>query len=417
MLEIFFALIFLLMEMAPYLLLGFFVAGILHVCVPGTFYRKYLSENNFSAVLGSVMLGVPLPLCSCGVIPTAISLRKEGVSRGAVIAFLIATPQTGVDSILATGSLLGWSFAFFRPLVAIFTGLAAGILGNQFASEKEFLGKKTRDAAIKTIPSDSPWWKEIFRYGFVEMMADIGKWLVVGLILAAMITVLIPDGFFSSFSDNPWLGMFVVLLVSIPMYVCATGSIPIAVALMLKGFSPGAAFVFLMAGPATNLASILLIGRILGRKILLIYLTTIVTGAVLAGTAIDQCCPPSWFVPPVTNFPLEETCCQTGFWLKLVCALLLVGLLVHALFERKHSHVDETVENKTRKTFQVNGMTCSHCRALVEHTIRSIPNVTDVSVDLEQGEAMVEGDVSDDKIVQAVSQIGFVIRKRDPNVY
>lgn len=237
--------LYLLNTMAPYLLLGFLLAGLIHAYVPRRLYARYLSQPDFRSVALAALFGVPLPLCSCGVIPTAMSLRREGASKGAVASFLIATPQTGVDSIVATYSVLGLPFAVIRPIVALVTALAGGWTVNR-------LTRSETDGVLPAAESCEVGKKgsrfvEALRYGFVDMVEDIGRWLVLGLLVAGLITILVPDNFFASFADRPLLNMAVVLLFSIPMYLCATGSIPIAAALMLKGLTPGAALVLLMA--------------------------------------------------------------------------------------------------------------------------------------------------------------------------
>ena len=239
--------LYLLNTMAPYLLLGFLLAGVIHAYVPRRLYARYLSQPDFRSVALAALFGVPLPLCSCGVIPTAMSLRREGASKGAVTSFLIATPQTGVDSIVATYSVLGLPFAVIRPVV---TALAGGWTVNRLTrSETDGILPAAEGGEVRRSGSR---FVEALRYGFVDMIQDIGRWLVLGLLVAGLITILVPDNFFASFADKPLLNMAVVLLFSIPMYLCATGSIPIAAALMLKGLSPGAALVLLMAGPAPH---------------------------------------------------------------------------------------------------------------------------------------------------------------------
>ena len=284
--------LYLLNTMAPYLLLGFLLAGVIHAYVPRRLYARYLSQPDFRSVALAALFGVPLPLCSCGVIPTAMSLRREGASKGAVTSFLIATPQTGVDSIVATYSVLGLPFAVIRPVVALVTALAGGWTVNRLTrSETDGILPAAEGGEVRRSGSR---FVEALRYGFVDMIQDIGRWLVLGLLVAGLITILVPDNFFASFADKPLLNMAVVLLFSIPMYLCATGSIPIAAALMLKGLSPGAALVLLMAGPATNTASILVIGKVLGRRTLAAYLGAIVAGAVGFGLAIDYLLPAAW---------------------------------------------------------------------------------------------------------------------------
>ena len=330
-------------EMAPYLLLGFLLAGIMHEFIPRQVYANYLSRPNFRSVFLAALFGVPLPLCSCGVLPTAMGLRREGGSRGATISFLVATPQTGVDSIIATYSLMGLPFAIIRPVVAFITALFGGTLINCFDAErKEDEVKETCSCCCKQEKSTSPVKKTVkerilgsISYGFGEMMADIGKWLIVGLIVAGMITTLVPDQWFAAFKDNSLLSILLVLAISIPMYVCATGSIPIAVALMAKGLTPGAALVLLMAGPACNVASLLVINKVLGRRTLLLYLTAIISGAVLFAFGIDYLLPREWFLTDIVNRGVCGVDEHMG-WFSIASAIVLIALLVNALVHHHH---------------------------------------------------------------------------------
>lgn len=312
--------VYLITGMSPYLLLGFLLAGLMHAFVPGKFYTKYLSRKSFRSVLNAALLGIPLPLCSCGVIPTAMSLRKEGASKGAVVSFLIATPQTGVDSIIATFSLMGLPFAIVRPIAALFTAIFGGVIVDKAEPEKKCCchseEKKTEEHSCcchshkeeaehvchchseekkgegschcHSHKSFFTKIKEALTYAYVDMMEDIGKWLLIGLVVAAAITVLVPTEYFAVFQGNTLASMLLVLCIAMPMYLCATGSIPIAVALMMKGLTPGAALVMLMAGPACNFASILLIRQSLGTRTMLVYILSIVLGAVAFGYIIDM---------------------------------------------------------------------------------------------------------------------------------
>ena len=274
-------------EMSPYLLLGFFLAGVMYAFLPQRYYGHFLGRRNFGSVVNAALFGIPLPLCSCGVIPTAMSLRKEGASKGATVSFLIATPQTGVDSIIATYSLMGLPFAIVRPLAALVTALFGGALTN--AADKDDAAGRSR--CCEGVPEEHRGlvarMLEALKYAFVEMMEDIGKWLVGGIVIAGLITVFIPDGWFTIFQGNTLASMLLVLAIAMPMYVCATGSIPIAVALMLKGLTPGAALVLLMAGPACNFASMLVVRKVLGMKTTLLYMLSIVIGAVGFGFLVD----------------------------------------------------------------------------------------------------------------------------------
>lgn len=434
--------LYLLLEMAPYLLLGFFIAGLLHSFVPQRWYRKYLGRNDFHSVALSLLFGIPLPLCSCGVIPTAVGMRREGASKGAVTAFLIGTPQTGVDSIAATWSVLGLPFAILRPVAALVTGMFGGLAANAVARSDEsrqvapieagvqcacrqpltksaspdYMGKhiqqnaNSQDLALQ--PQEPPRsflerLREALRYGFSDMIQDIGRWLVIGLILAGLINIFVPDGFFTTLADKPLLNMMLVLAIAIPMYVCATGSIPIAAALMLKGLSPGAALVFLMAGPATNVASIMVLGKTLGRKHLLIYLGSIIVGAITFGLAVDYLLPQQWFTQTVLD-SFQSSCCHSVDaaipWWKIASALLLAVLLIRALILRFTSR--KPTKSYTMK-FKVTGMMCNHCRANVLKAIEGIEGVSSAEVDLASGSATVEGSASAGDIIAAVRAAGY----------
>ena len=325
-------------EMSPFLLLGFFFAGLLHAFVPGAVYSRYLSGHDLRSVLYAALLGVPLPLCSCGVLPTAMSLHKQGASKGATVAFLIATPETGVDSIAATYSLMGLPFAIVRPIVAFLTSLFAGVMVNRLTPSPSLDVSLERGGETSccchhhntqlSIVNCQLKLKEALRYGFVDMMGDIGKWLVIGLIVAGLITVFVPNEFFEVFKDNTLLSMLLVLCIAIPMYICATGSIPIAVALIMKGLTPGAALVLLMAGPACNVASMLVIGKRLGKKTLVLYLIAIIIGAMTAGFIIDAM-PREWFLPTI----MSGACCapEETSWFNWTCTGILAILLLNAL--------------------------------------------------------------------------------------
>ena len=330
-------------EMSPYLLLGFFLAGLMHAFIPGNYYTKHLSRPTMGSVVKAALFGVPLPLCSCGVIPTAMSLRREGASKGAVTSFLIATPQTGIDSIIATFSLMGLPFALLRPVAALATAVFGGGMTNLFAESGGHEAAEDNCDDDCCCHGDCKKHKnflqkmgEDLNYAFVEMMEDIGKWLVIGIIAAGVITVLVPDSLFSVFQGNTWASMLLVLAIAIPMYLCSTGSIPIAVALMLKGLTPGAALVLLMAGPACNMASILVVRNVLGTRTLLVYLASIILGSVAFGVLIDalQFGGAVNFLGDISS---AADCCgeAAGGWFSWVCTAVLAALLINALVIRR----------------------------------------------------------------------------------
>ncbi len=394
-------------EMSPYLLLGFGFAGLLHAFVPVALYRRYLGGNDFRSVLWAAMIGIPLPLCSCGVIPTAMSLRKEGASKGATTSFLIATPQTGVDSILATASLLGIPFAILRPVAALATALLGGQAVNIAVrgDTPENVCQRSEQSVEKL--SFGQRCAEALRYGYIGMVQDIGRWLALGLVIAGLITIFVPDDFFMCFADTPIVSMLLMLAISIPMYVCATGSIPIAVALMLKGISPGAALVLLMAGPASNMASILVIRNVLGWKALWCYLLSITFGAVVFGLGVDYLLPRDWFTSHLVQ---SGICChESPALFNILCSVVFGGLLVYALIKRfiPTQNDQSNIQTMGKRQFKVEGMMCNHCRANVEKTLRQIDGVTNAEVDLASGIATVEGSASDEEIIKAITETGY----------
>ena len=392
----------LLNEMSPYLLFGFLIAGILKVFVPKDIYMQNLAKPNFRSVLWSAIAGVPLPLCSCGVIPTAMSLHKEGASKGATVSFLISTPQTGVDSIAATYSLLGLPFAIIRPIVAFVTGILGGVITNKVDTESR-LEAVEEDHCGCGVPEKKNKLYQVLHYGFVEMIEDIGKWLIIGIIGAGLIAIFVPDDFFTAYLNNPFLNMLIVLVIAIPMYICATGSIPLAAVLMMKGMSPGAALLLLMAGPATNVATMTVIGKVLGKKTLLVYLLTISGGAILAGLFIDQFLPASWFTLGAGSMQHHSS-----WWLiNELSTIVLVALLINSFVQKQIRSYQLKKRTEMTKVYKIGGMTCNHCKANVEKNVAKVTGVTSVQVDLEKAVAYVEGEASDTDIQQTVTNLGY----------
>ena len=414
-------------SMAPYLLLGFFLAGLMHAFIPPTLYHRYLGGASFRSVFNAALLGIPLPLCSCGVIPTAMSLHKEGASKGATVSFLIATPQTGIDSIIATYSLMGLPFALLRPFVALITALMGGGLVNMLETSdltSTATASPPTPSANPTSPTFMQRLRSAFHYAFVEMMQDIGKWLVMGLIIAGLITVFVPNSFFALFADTPLLSMLLVLVCAIPMYLCATGSIPIAITLMLKGLSPGTALVLLMAGPAVNAASLLVINKVMGRRALLLYLLSIVMSAVIFGLGMDYLLPSSWFTAPLNEIHTCSACGVSSF--NLVCAILLLLLLCNALIKRYMSQKStccgntcgchsqpttctcHTPQSETL-VLHIKGLKCNHCKGNAEKAISGVAGVASVVIDLASGEAIISGTPQKADVVKVIEDLGFTV--------
>lgn len=408
--ELVYSLLTIINEMSPYILLGFIIAGVLHVFVKPSAMSRHLAGNGIGPVVKAALLGIPLPLCSCGVLPAAVSLRRRGASKAASTSFLIATPQTGVDSIAATYSLLGLPFAIIRPVAALVGAVAGGVAVGRI--DKNTTGD-TLEASCATDESDNV--PESFpakvvralRYGLVDMVGSVGKWLVIGLVVAALITVFVPDSLFIGLSEHPLLAMLAVVAVAVPMYVCATGSIPIAMSLMLKGLSPGIAFVLLMAGPAANFASVMILARSHGRKATAAYIATVVCTAIAFGLLIDMALPREWFALPAAGTG-AEACHHTFGIFETACSALLVLLLAYSAI-RGHRHNSETDTNNSimNRTYKIDGMACQHCKATVEKSISALEGVERVEVDLSKGTATVSGDTAPEKVVEAVSLAGF----------
>lgn len=391
-------------EMSPYLLLGFIFAGILHVYINKEKTIKYLGKKNLRSVVNASLIGIPLPLCSCGVIPTGISFSKNGATKGASVSFLISTPQTGIDSILVTYSMLGLPFALVRPIVAFFSGIFGGAVMNatdkfdyshiqpEFRDEKKFKSK----------------FRNFFHYAFVEFLQDISKWLIIGLVLAAVIAVILPENFFTTYINNPLLNMLIVLAASIPLYVCATGSVPIAAVLIMKGLSPGAALVFLMAGPATNAATMTVIGNALGRRTLIMYLTSIIGAAIFFGLLIDYLFPAGFFISTMTAAGHTHTHILPEY-VKYISSILLGLLIIHAFirkrFPGKTIQKNNTMENITIK---IGGMNCNHCKTSVEMNLKLIENIESIQANIEAESVHISGDKVDLKQVEEiVNKLGF----------
>ena len=404
------------LEMSPYLLLGFVIAGILNELFKGTKLKKYIGGKDVKSIVNASLLGVPLPLCSCGVIPTGVSFHKSGASKGASVSFLISTPQTGVDSILVTWSLIGLPFAILRPVIALLTGVFGGVFTNFLTKKEETEKKEKKNEGYEDNRTFFQKTKAAFRYAFIDFLDDISTWLFIGLVIAAFITTVIPEDFFTTYLGNNFLSMLVVLVASVPLYICATSSVPIAAALMMKGLNPGAALVFLMAGPATNAATITVIGRSLGWKALTGYLVSIIGGALFFGAMIDMFLPSEWFA--VGNMQSMHHHGSEFSMIFYISGVLMAAALLSSFyryFSRKMrgegmncSTGECNCENSGDVVVKVEGMTCNHCRKSVTEAISEVPGVEEVSVDLATGNVTIHGhDVDLELVKKAVEGRGY----------
>ncbi len=400
-------------EMAPYLLFGFFFAGVLSVFISPDFIERHLGKRGLMSIFKASAFGVPLPLCSCGVLPVAASLRKNGASKGATASFLLSTPQTGIDSILVTFSLLGPIFAIFRPIAAFIKGIIGGLLV-ELLGEKDDIpqaGARVDECSGGTCcaagPKKGGKLRRIFEYGFITLPADIGKTLLIGLLVAGLISALVPANFFANIIGPGIWEMLIMMAIGIPMYVCATASVPIAAALVLKaGVTPGAALVFLMTGPATNAAAIAVIWQLLGKRNAVIYLFSVAGMALVSGYLLDMV------------FNLQGAAAKPGMpfmlpgWLSTSCAVILLALLVYAIFKKTPKVEIKMTGEKISETIQlkVAGMTCNHCAGAVTRALAALPGVGSVEVDLKKGLAMVGGSNLDKCAMQkSIEDLGYKV--------
>lgn len=411
-------------QMAPYLMLGFLVAGVLSVCVSPQWVERWLGRPGVAPVFTASLVGVPLPLCSCGVIPVGASIRRHGASRGATTAFLISTPQTGVDSILVTYGLLGPVFAVFRPVAALVTGVLGGLLvqmtdrgaGAQARAPNE--PRSSCQAECCTGAGATNPVLRVLRYGFVTLPRDIGPALLVGVAIAGVVGALVPPGQLSGILGGGVVAILLIMVASVPVYICATASIPLAVGLIHAGASPGVALAMLIAGPATNAATIATIWKVLGRTTAGIYLATVGCSAVVCGLLIDGLFPGLGERLPGLTRHLHEhhAIAATGhLWAAGLLAVLAVSFLFGPRLEKgghlEHNNDRTPEQPEERLELAVSGMTCSHCAEAVRRALAECPGVTSARVGLKAGRAVVTGaGLDSQKLTGAVRGLGYEAR-------
>jgi hypothetical protein len=347
-------------DAAPYLILGVVVAGLMYLFLAPEVIAKHFKKGKISSVFKAALLGIPLPLCSCGVLPAAANLRKQGANRGATASFLISTPESGIDSIAITYALLDPLMTLIRPLAAFLTASAAGILENLFPDkEEEEIGLQPSMACRvdgccdgQNCPPEQhrkhhtlieKLWRGI-TYGFFDLYRELSGWLFAGFVLAGAITLWLPADLTTRYFGGGLTTMLFMLAAGIPTYICATASTPVVAALILKGVSPGAALVFLLAGPATNIASLTVLARVLGKRGVAMYLGSIAVFAVLLGLATD------WLYEAL-SISLQATLASGSNellpqWLHVGTAVLLAGLMVFFFLVRVANFFKSSMDSR-----------------------------------------------------------------------
>jgi uncharacterized membrane protein YraQ (UPF0718 family)/copper chaperone CopZ len=393
-------------EVSIYLLFGFIVAGVLHVLFPESIVRRHLGRNSFASVMKSTLFGMPIPLCSCGVVPVAASLKNSGASKGATISFLISTPQVGADSFMITYSLLGWVFGIFRIAASLITAISAGIVVNIIGGRD---ATQSDGPSLNGIPEQSfgQRLRSIFGYIEYDLLGSIANALLLGIIAAGIIGVLIPDGFFERHLSSHFLSMLLMLIAGIPMYVCASASTPIAASLIMKGISPGAALVFLLTGPATNAVTISTVIKTLGKKSTAVYLAAIAFVSLAMGYLLNALTSRYGFssIILVHQHEMLPEWLKTGGAITLTLMLGLYYLKTKVLSASRGK--DAVGDNKIN--LNVQGMTCMHCASNVKKAVESVAGISNVIVDLEGKKVVFDIKESDDieKAKAAIVYAGY----------
>ena len=394
--------IFLFVMMAPYLMLGFIISGLLYIITSKEMISKNIGNPGLMSIIKAAILGVPMPLCSCGVIPVTTSLYKRGSTKGAALSFLISTPQTGVDSIFITYSMMGLPFAIIRPIIALITGIIGGIFTEIFIEQDFKSQSKINHSHDKKTIIDG------LKYAFITLPQDISSPLIQGIFVSGLISILVPSDFFISYNLTGPIAMLVIALSSIPIYVCATASVPIAMTLISKGLDPGAALVFLMAGPATNIATINVIMKTMGKKLVNIYVITIFVSSMFFGTLVNL------FLNRDSLPMIDEMHHHHFDILSIISAITLLIICLNAMFKTKFNNISQEKENDPMAdlSLMIKGMTCNHCKETAKEAINGCANVKELKINLESGQALIYGsNLVEKEIISAINNAGFSVGK------
>lgn len=390
------------LEMAPYLLLGFAIAGLLHKFISQAWIEKRLGKRTLGSVILASLVGVPMPLCSCGVVPVAASIRNKGASKGATASFLTSTPQTGVDSIIATYGMLGPVFAVYRVVVAFISGIIVGLVVESLDKSKA-----PETTPKKTISDPAPNWKESFTYAFATLPQSIGTSLIIGFLLAGLIAAAAPEDLLSSLPGGIFSSIILTTIIAVPLYVCSTGSIPLAIALIGSGLPISAALVLLIAGPATNAATVATMKKVLGGKETIAYLGSIILS--------------SWIAAYIFHLFFGEKAMETAaihhhteygigsFMGAIILLAMIAWPYIPKPSTKKATFSDSSMSENI--TLKVDGMSCNHCKATVIKGLDSLLETTQVDVDLAKGLVSVHGqNLNQDTLAEKIVAMGFEIR-------
>ncbi len=380
-----------------FILFGLFFAGVLHEFIPMKLITKNLGQKGIKGIFWATILGAPLPLCSCSVLPAAATLRKKGASKPATASFIVSVPETGVDSVIVSYGLLGPFMAIYRPFAALVSAIAAGLscafLTRDEKDDDELSEEDQKELEELThhhhhhdhdhdhehhhhhhdegelAASKNVGWKQkakgVFNYGFGPMIDDIAFWIVAGLVITGIMLALVPDNFFN-FGDGllaSILSMLLMVLISVPLYTCASMSTPVAAGLIISGLSPGAALVYLLTGPATSIATINIVGKMLGYRVMWAYLSSIIVVAISAGLLLDYFA--ADIVRADTIVALNSP--DSTFWMvaKWAATVIFVGLVIVS-FGRK-SYIDPVNDLKMQASL-AGGFLKSHQKNLMRAT-------------------------------------------------
>lgn len=378
--------------MSFWLLMGFLFSALLGILIPASVLTRHLSSQGWGAIWKASLLGVPLPLCSCSVIPTGLGLLKRGASKAATMSFITSTPQTGVESFMLAGGVLGWPFALVKAIFAFVMGV---IVGGLLPKEQN----ASREANVESTADRD--WKSMLHFGFVELPKTLVKPYLLGILMSAVLIQWIDPGTLSNYIGHGWVETVAILFFSVPLYLCATASIPFGIALLHQGMSLGGVAVFLVAGPATNLISLMMIQKTLGKRVVLIYLAVIIGGAVILSMVIN-----TFLTAPAL---LEEHMHhhEELSWLDQMFGVLLMALFVKGYLPnaQKSACCEKAPDGKV--ILPLEGLTCGGCVARLTQAL----NDASIEVDKINLDQLQVSEEDEQKAVNTIEQCGFKVSR------